>query len=290
MVSYLGLALIRSGNIAEVDYGYFLWFFLSAFLTFLAYPLLPLLERVFRFTSDITLEELSDMNHPLLKRLSVEAPGTLQHSLQVGNLSEAAADAIGANKLMVKVAALYHDVGKMKRPEYFIENQSGSNPHDQIPPKESAEIIIDHVTHGLELAKKHGLPKLLRDFILTHHGTTRVEYFYKKHKEQTGDENVDEKDFTYPGPKPRTREEAIFMFADSLEASCKSLKQPTAQELKDMVDRVMDHKVSAGQLENTNLSFKDLGVVRKVFKKMLKSIHHVRVSYDKESSVSSKSE
>lgn len=290
MVSYLGLALIRSGNIAEVDYDYFLWFFLSAFLTFLAYPLLPLLERVFRFTSDITLEELSDMNHPLLKRLSVEAPGTLQHSLQVGNLAEAAAAAIGAETLMVKVAALYHDVGKMKRPEYFIENQSGSNPHDQISAKESAEIIIDHVTHGLELAKKHGLPKLLRDFILTHHGTTRVEYFYRKHKEQTGEENIDEKEFTYPGPKPRTREEAIFMFADSLEASCKSLKQPTTQELKDMVDRILDHKVNAGQLENTNLSFKDLEVVRKVFKKMLKSIHHVRVSYDKTSSASSKKE
>lgn len=280
IVSYLGLALIRTGDIADVNYIYFLWFFLSAFLTFLAYPLLPLLERVFRFTSEITLNELADMNHPLLKQLSVEAPGTLQHSLQVGNLAEAAAAAIGADKLSVKVAALYHDIGKMKRPEYFIENQAGSNPHDQLSPKESAEIIIDHVTYGLELAKKHGLPRLLKDFILTHHGTTRVEYFYRKHLAENGEEEVDEKDFTYPGPRPRSKEEAIFMLADSLEASCKSLEQPSYEELAQMIDRIIDHKVNAGQLENTDLSFRDLETARKVFKKMLKSIHHVRVSYD----------
>ncbi len=280
IVSYLGLALIRTGDIADVNYIYFLWFFLSAFLTFLAYPLLPLLERVFRFTSEITLNELADMNHPLLKQLSVEAPGTLQHSLQVGNLAEAAAAAIGADKLSVKVAALYHDIGKMKRPEYFIENQAGSNPHDQLSPKESAEIIIDHVTYGLELAKKHGLPRLLKEFILTHHGTTRVEYFYRKHLADNEEEEIDEKDFTYPGPRPRTKEEAIFMLADSLEASCKSLEQPSYEELAQMIDRIIDHKVNAGQLENTDLSFRDLETARKVFKKMLKSIHHVRVSYD----------
>jgi len=281
IVSYLGLALIRKGDIADVNYIYFLWFFLSAFLTFLAYPLLPLLERVFRFTSDITLNELADMNHPLLRQLSVEAPGTLQHSLQVGNLAEAAAGAIGADKLSVKVAALYHDIGKMKRPEYFIENQAGSNPHDQLSPQESTEIIIDHVTYGLELAKKHGLPRLIKDFILTHHGTTRVEYFYRRHlAENDDDETTDKKDFTYPGPRPRSKEEAIFMLADSLEASCKSLEQPSYEELAQMIDRIIDHKVKAGQLENTDLSFKDLETARKVFKKMLKSIHHVRVSYD----------
>lgn len=280
IVSYLGLALIRSGDIATVNYTYFLWFFLSAFLTFLAYPLLPLLERVFRFTSDITLNELSDMNHPLLKKLSVEAPGTLQHSLQVGNLAEAAAGAIGANKLTVKVAALYHDIGKVKRPEYFIENQAGSNPHNELTPVESAEIIIDHVKYGLELARKHKLPRLLKDFILTHHGTTRVEYFYRKHMAAHEGEPVDEKLFEYPGPRPRTREEAIFMLADSLEASCKSLEQPSYDDLMGMIDRIIDHKVKAGQLEETDLSFKDLETIRAVFKKMLKSIHHVRVSYE----------
>lgn len=291
IVSYLGLALIRSGDIAAVNYTYFLWFFLSAFLTFLAYPLLPLLERVFRFTSDITLSELSDMNHTLLKQLSVEAPGTLQHSLQVGNLAEAAAGAIGADKLTVKVAALYHDIGKIKRPEYFIENQAGSNPHDELSPVESAEIIIDHVKYGLELARKHKLPRLIKDFILTHHGTTRVEYFYRKHVAAHDGEAVDEKTFSYPGPRPRTREEAIFMLADSLEASCKSLEQPSYEDLMEMIDRIINHKLKAGQLQETDLSFKDLETIRKVFKKMLKSIHHVRVSYDsKNDSVSKQSE
>jgi len=288
IVSYLGLALIRTGDIGGVNYTYFLWFFLSAFLTFLAYPLLPLLERLFRFTSEITLKELADMNHPLLKQLSVEAPGTLQHSLQVGNLAEAAASAIGADEVAVKVAALYHDIGKIKRPEYFIENQAGSNPHDALPPKESAEIIIGHVTYGLELAKKHGLPRLIKDFILTHHGTTRVEYFYRKYLAENEGKEVDEKDFEYPGPRPHSREEAIFMLADSLEASCKSLEQPSYEELVQMIDKIIDFKVKAGQLENTDLSFRDLETIRKVFKKMLKSIHHVRVNYDEASKEKSK--
>ncbi len=279
-VSYMGLSLIREGNIYTVNYSYFLWFFLSAFLTFLAYPLLPLLERVFRFTSDITLGELSDMNHPLLKKLSVEAPGTLQHSLQVSNLAEAAAVEIGADALSVKVAALYHDVGKTKRPEFFIENQSGYNPHDKLSPKESAEIIIEHVTHGLELAKKHGLPKLIRNFIASHHGTTRVEYFYRQHLANNKDTEIDEGAFVYPGPKPKSKEEAIFMLADSLEASCKSLDQPSYEDLIEMIDRIITFKVSSGQLEESHLSFKELEMCKIVFRKMLKSIHHVRVSYD----------
>lgn len=255
------------------------WILFNIFLTLLSFPLIPLIERVFGLTSDITLVELSDLDKPLLKKLSIKAPGTLQHSLQVANLSEAAAKAIGANALLVKVAALYHDIGKMHQPHYYIENQNDINPHNQLSHLESAKIIIQHVTEGIKLAKKHRLPKVLIDFIWTHHGTTRVEFFYRMYKKEHPDKAVDPALFTYPGPKPSTKEQAIMMIADSLEAASKSLKTPTEEDINNLVENIIKGKIEGGQLQHTNLTFRELEKVKAVFKKLLKSMNHVRIVY-----------
>lgn len=255
------------------------WILFNIFLTLLSYPLIPLLEKLFGLTSDITLVELSDLDKPLLKKLSIKAPGTLQHSLQVANLSEAAAKAIGANALLVKVAALYHDIGKMHQPQYYIENQNDTNPHDQLSHLESAKIIIEHVTEGVRLAKKYRLPGVLIDFIWTHHGTTRVEFFYRMYKKEHPDKEVDPNLFTYPGPKPTTKEQAIMMIADSLEAASKSLKAPTEEDINNLVENIIKGKIEGGQLQHTNLSFKELEKIKVVFKKLLKSMNHVRIVY-----------
>lgn len=280
ILGHLGLSLIRVGSISELQLMPFVWLFIASFLTLLAFPLVPMLERIFGFTSSITLSELSDLNRPLLKELTRIAPGTFQHSLQVSNLSETAAEAIGADALLVKVAALYHDIGKVKNPQYFIENQgSFDNPHSEIDAKESADIIIKHVTDGIAMAKKSRLPSVIIDFIRTHHGTTRVEYFYQMFKEENPDIQVDEAKFTYPGPKPQTREQAIMMIADSLEAASKSLKSPSEKDIDKLVDSIIEGKIKLGQFTESDLSFRDLNTCRKVFKKMLKSIYHVRIEY-----------
>lgn len=258
------------------------WVLFNVFLTLLSYPLIPLFEKLFGLTSDITLVELADMDNHLLKELSIRAPGTLQHSLQVANLSEAAAKIIGANSLLVKVAALYHDIGKMTKPQYYIENQNDDNPHSGLTYLESAQVIIEHVPEGVRLAKKYRLPTVLIEFILTHHGTTRVEYFYRTYQKENPDIDVDPADFTYPGPKPETKEQAIMMMADSLEAASKSLKSPTEQDINDLVDKIIQGKITLGQLENTNLSFQELEQVKKVFKQLLKSMNHVRIAYPDE--------
>jgi cyclic-di-AMP phosphodiesterase PgpH len=241
--------------------------------------LIPLLGSFFGFTSSITLAELSDLNHPLLKELSLKAPGTLQHSLQVANLAESAAKAIGADDLVIKVAALYHDVGKTMKPMYFIENQSGSNPHDKLPFLESAKIIIEHVSEGVRLAQKNGLPRVIVDFIPTHHGTTLVEYFYRNHVKEVKNGENDKAAFQYQGPKPRTKEEAILMIADSLEATSKILKQPDNRSIDDLVDRIVADKMAQGQLNDSLLSFADLEKCKLSFKQTLKNIHHVRIEY-----------
>ena len=274
--------LSEDGNVIQegVRWHLFGWIGLNVFLTMLSYPLIPLIERLFGLTSEITLVELSDLNNPLLKDLSLKTPGTLQHSLQVANLAEAAASEIGANALLVKVAALYHDIGKMANPTYYIENQQHDNPHDKLNYLESAKMIIAHVTEGVKLAKKHRLPSVLIDFILTHHGTTRVEYFYRMYLKE--DPDVDEALFRYPGPKPQTREQAILMVADSLEAASKSLKSPTAQDIDNLADKIIAGKIAQGQFDDTNLTFKELEMIKKVFKKLLKSINHVRIEYPDE--------
>lgn len=278
-IGYFSLSLIQEGHFSDIDYSIYTWLLINIILTLLAYPLIPLLERFFGFTSSISLMELSDMNRPLLRKLALEAPGTLQHSLQVANLSEAAAQDIGANALLVKVAALYHDVGKTKAPEYFIENQSGQNPHGNISYLDSAKIIIDHVHAGVEMAKKARLPKILIQFIKTHHGTTRAEYFYRSYLKEHPDEFVDEQLFRYPGPKPTTKEETILMFADSIEAACKSLKQPTEDNINELIDKIISSKIEHGQLDESTMTFQEFEKVKSVFKKIMKSVHHVRIEY-----------
>lgn len=281
--AHLGISLIEEGALGRVDWYDFPWFFLNGFLTLLAYPLIPLLGRVFGLTSSFTLVELSDMNHPLLRELSLKAPGTLQHSLQVANLSEAAAARIGADPLLVKVGALYHDIGKSKNPEYFIENQRGENPHKLHTTIESARIIIDHVPEGVRLARKHRLPEVLTQFITTHHGTTRVEYFYRTFVHNHPDTPATDSDFRYPGPLPKSREETILMMADSLEATAKSLKNPTGGDIDHLVEKIIGDKISQRQFIVSELNFEELEQCKDVFKQTLKSIHHLRIEYPKES-------
>jgi len=280
VLGYTGLWLVKSANIADLDISMYLNFGLNAILLMLAYPFIPLIEKIFGFTSSISLVELADMNRPLLKELSLKAPGTLQHSLQVANLAEAAAEKIGANSLLVKTAALYHDIGKMNNPSYFIENaKAGENKHDELNDNlESAKIIIKHVTEGYEMAKKASLPKVVADFITTHHGTTRVEYFYKK-ASADGQSEVSEEAFTYPGPKPTTKEQTIMMLADSIEAASKSLKSPTGQDIDKLVESIVNHKITHNQLSESSLSFDELEKCKSVFKSLLRSIYHVRVEY-----------
>jgi len=278
-LGFLGLSLIEKGSIQDIDWSIYTWIFLNVLFTLMAYPLVPLLERLFGFISPITLVELSDMNRPLLRELSIKAPGTLQHSLQVANLAEAAATKIKADQLLVKVAALYHDIGKITKPHFFIENQSGKNPHDGITELESARAILDHITDGVALAKKNKLPNVIIDLIKTHHGTTRVEYFYRNYVNKYPDKQVDEKLFRYAGPRPRTKEEGILMIADSLEAASKSLKNPVEKDIDDLVEKIVAGKITQGQLEKCDLTFKELDVCKREFKKLLKSIHHVRIEY-----------
>lgn len=277
--TYFGLSMIQEGNPINVNWSVYTYLFINVILILLAYPLIPILERLFGFTSTSSLLELSDINRSLLQQLSAKAPGTFQHSLQVGNLGEAAARAIGADHLLVKVAALYHDIGKMQNPTYYIENQNGTNPHRELTALESAKMIIAHVTEGMLLAKKHRLPKLIAQFITTHHGTTRVEYFYRKHQEINNEIEVDEKWFRYPGPKPSTKEQTILMLADSIEAACKSLKNPTGQDIDNMIEKIITGKINAGQLDESAITFGELEETRRVFKKLLRSIHHVRLEY-----------
>jgi len=284
--AFLGLSLVEEGSINRltwdthgITHG---WLALNVFLTLISYPLIPLLEKLFGFTSEITLIELSDLDKPLLRKLSINAPGTLQHSLQVANLSEAAANAIGANALLVKVAALYHDIGKTLAPVNFIENQNGQNPHDEMDEKQSAKAIIDHVTEGIKLAKKEGLPKVIINFIRSHHGTTRVEYFYRNYQAKHPDEEIDDADFCYPGPIPSTKEESILLVADSIEAASKSLKNPTETSINELVDNIVNSKINHGQFANSALSFTELETCKQVFKKLLKSIYHVRIEYPDE--------
>ena len=282
-VSYLGLSFISEGQLSNVNTNIFMWLGINVLLTMLAYPFIPLLERIFGFTSSITLAELSDMNKPLLRELSIKAPGTLQHSLQVAHLSEAAADKIGADSLLVKTAALYHDIGKTLQPMLFIENQMGGiSPHEKMTYFESAKTIIDHVIEGEKLAKKYRLPQVIIDFINTHHGTTRVEYFYRKQLEDFPDKEFDETLFRYPGPNPRTKEETIMMLADSIEASSKSLKNPTGVDIDRLVDKIVAGKISQRQLENSALSFEELEICVGTFKQILRNIYHVRIEYPEE--------
>jgi len=280
LTGYFALAIIQEGTFHDIKPANFGWLTLNALLTFMAYPLVPLLEKGFGFVSDITLLELSDINKPLLKELAIKAPGTFQHSLQVSNLAEAAAFEIGANTLLVKAGALYHDIGKMNNPLYFIENQNPDmNPHDELTFEESARIIIGHVKDGVQMAKKHKLPDILIDFIRTHHGTTVVQYFYQSFLKNYPEKEADIEDFRYPGPLPYSKETAIVMMADSVEAAARSLRNPSSADMDNLVEKVIQHKIKENQLVNSNITFKEITAIKKVFKKILNSIYHVRIAY-----------
>ncbi|WP_116108222.1 HD family phosphohydrolase [Lewinella sp. IMCC34191] len=282
LFGYVGIQLVQGAGWTGINYVDLLWLGLNVFLVLLAYPIIPLLERFFGLISPITLVELNDMNRPLLEKLARQAAGTWQHSLNVANLAERVASEIGGNSLMVRTAALYHDIGKLKNPEYFIENQTGPNPHDRITDLESAKIIIDHVNEGVKLARAAGLPDVIVDFIRTHHGTTRTEYFYRNHIKNHPEREVDEPYFRYDGPLPVTKEQTILMLADSVEAASKSLKQPTEAELYDLIDNIIRGKLTSGQLVQSHLSFQELEALRRIFRSVLKSSHQLRIAYPEE--------
>lgn len=278
IISYIAFTVIQEGNIADIEAEVLLTFLLGGLATLFVQPLIYIYEKIFGMVSDMSLLELSDTNSRLLKELSEKAPGTFHHSLNVANLAEAAANEINANAMLVRVGALYHDIGKMKNPTYFSENQTSAvNSHDELEPTESAQIIIDHVINGIEIAKRHNLPDRVIDFIRTHHGTTTVYFFYMKEKENN--DKVVPEDFMYPGPIPFSKETAILMMCDSVEAASKSLKEPTASVIDNFVEKIINKQMNEEQFLNSNITFKEIQVVKKILKRKLKNIFHLRVEY-----------
>ncbi|WP_083811758.1 HD family phosphohydrolase [Pseudopedobacter saltans] len=279
-VSYLGISLIREGALSSVEWMKFLPFVFSVLLSLLAYPLIYLFERMFGITSDITLMELTNTNSNLLRELAFKAPGTFQHSLQVANLAEAAIYKIGGNALLVRAGALYHDIGKIENPQFFVENQiKGINPHDKLSYEDSAQIIIKHVENGIELARRNNLPEVIIDFIRTHHGNTRVDYFYQSFLKNFPEKFIDENIFRYPGPIPFSKETAVLMLADSVEAASRALKEPDAESINNLVERVIDYKLEQNQLNDSNITLKEIETIKLIFKTMLMGIYHVRIDY-----------
>lgn len=278
LIIYIAFHTITEGTLKGLDLSLLTLFILNGIGILFSQPFTYIYERTFGLVSDVSLLELSDTNSSLLRQLSEKAPGTFQHSMQVANLAEAAAAEIGANTLLVRVGALYHDIGKMQNPLYFIENQKTSlNPHDQLTPLQSAKVIIKHVADGIELARKHKLPERLIDFIRTHHGRSLTYYFYRK--ELDTNPNAKEEDFRYPGPIPFSKETAILMMADSVEAATKSLKNPTYEALGEFVDRIIKKQLDDNQFANSDISFKEIEAIKKVFKSKLTNIYHVRIAY-----------
>ena len=277
---YTAGVLSQDTNLLSLDAERYLMFLLNATLTLMAYPLIYLFERLFGMTTNLTLMELSNTSHEALRELSRRAPGTFQHSVQVANISEDLMNEIGGDALLAKVGALYHDIGKVRNPQYFTENQtSGFNPHEELDYAESASIITRHVTDGLELARQYGLPAEVQDFIRTHHGTTYTGYFFAKEKELHPDGDFDASLFRYPGPRPYSRETAVVMIVDTVEAACRSMKEHTKEATDKMVDNLIDGKIKAGQLDNCPLNYGDISKIRHILKEKMMSIYHVRVEY-----------
>ena len=278
-VAYFAFSIIKEGNAESLNWVKFGYFALNGAATLFVLPLIYIFEKLFGLVSDESLKELSNTNSDLLRKLSETAPGTFQHSLQVANLAEACANEIGANSMLVRTGALYHDIGKMSSPLYFTENQSTSvNPHDELTPKDSAQIIINHIIEGVELAKKNHLPDRIIDFIRTHHGTSLVYYFYKKEEEALGGV-VEKSYFQYPGPIPFSKETAILMMCDAVEAASKSIKEPTALAFDDLVEKIVNKQMEDGQFMNADITFKELQLIKKVLKNKLKNIYHLRIEY-----------
>ena len=279
IIAYFAFFVIHEGSIDNLQWETFGMFILAGLATLFVQPLIYVYEKLFGLVSDVSLLELSDTNTKLLKELSNKAPGTFHHSMNVANLAEASANEIGANAMLVRVGALYHDIGKMSNPTYFTENQStGINPHDELSSKESASIIINHVLEGIEIAKKNNLPDRVIDFIRTHHGTSVVYYFYSKEKQlQNSDVNIE--DFMYPGPRPFSKETAILMMCDSVEAASKSLKEPTSTKIDAFVENIINKQMESDQFLNANITFKEIQSIKKVLKHKLANIYHLRIEY-----------
>ncbi len=283
LLVYLGIVTIQEGNPWAIDPLSMAWFTGNALLLLATYQLIYLFEKVFGFLSDTTLMELSDTNQDLLRKLAEAAPGTFQHSLQVANLAESATQKIGGNPLLVRAGALYHDIGKILKPYYFIENQSPDfNPHKGIDFEESASIIINHVNDGVQLARKHGLPEQIIDFIITHHGTNKVQYFYRLFREKFPEATDELVNFTYPGPKPFSKETAVLMMADSVEAASRALKNISVNTIEDLVDSIINYQQIEEQFNEANITFRDITIIKSVFKKKLINIYHARIEYPKE--------
>lgn len=276
---YFAFELIHEDDLTKLNTRMYIYFMINGILLLFAYPLLFILEKTFGFTSNVTLVELSNINNSLLREMSEIAPGTFQHSLQMANLAAEAANKIGAKSQLVRTGALYHDIGKMVNPAFFTENQSGVNPHKSLNYEQSAQVIISHITDGLKLAEKHNLPKVIKDFISTHHGRGLTKYFYISYKNEHPDEEVDAEKFRYPGPNPFTKEQAILMMADSVEAASRSLPEYTEESIGTLVDKIIDAQVAEEFFKECPITFKDIALVKALFKEKLKTMYHTRISY-----------
>ncbi len=279
ILAYSALGLMQEGDISKINYYFFLWFAGNGLLLLTCYPLIFLFEKMFGFLSDATLLELSDTNHPLLRKLSEKAPGTFHHVIQVANLAEEAIRTIGGNALLMRVGALYHDIGKTGAPGFFIENQGSKNPHDNLVYEKSAEVIIQHVHYGVELAKKYKLPKPIIDFIYTHHGTGLVKYFYTKYVNENEGVVTDISKFSYPGPAPFTKETAVLMMADAVEAASRTLKEYNEGTIDALVEKIINGQIDENQFEEADITFKDIFMIKELFKEKLLNVYHSRIEY-----------
>ena len=276
---YFAFALIQDDDLTKLNTRMYIYFGINGTLLLFAYPLLFILEKTFGFTSNVTLVELSNINNSLLRKMSEIAPGTFQHSLQMANLAAEAANRIGANSQLVRTGALYHDIGKTLNPAFFTENQSGINPHKSLSYEQSAQVIINHITDGIKLAERHNLPKVIKDFIRTHHGAGVAKYFYISYKNEHPDEEVDISMFSYPGPNPFTKEQAILMMADAVEAASRSLPEYTEESINGLIEKIVDGQVQDGYFKECPITFKDIALVKSLFKEKLKTVYHTRITY-----------
>lgn len=279
-IIYIILTLLQEGDFGQINWVDVLWLAGNALLILTVYPLVFVFERIFGFLSDATLFELSDTNQPLLRALAEKAPGTFQHSMQVASLAEEAVLKVGGNSLLVRAGALYHDIGKMENPHFFIENlHEGSNPHNELDERTSAKLIIGHVLKGVEIAKKHNLHETIIDFIRTHHGTGTVQFFYRTYLNTNPDEEVDINEFTYPGPKPSSKENAVLMMADSVEAASRTLKAYTRESISDLVENIVSRQAEEEQFTEADITFADISTIKEIFKNRLTNIYHSRIEY-----------
>ena len=276
---YFAFELIHEDDLTKLNTRMYIYFTINGILLLFAYPLLFILEKTFGFTSNVTLVELSNINTKLLREMSEVAPGTFQHSLQMANLAAEAANKIGANSQLVRTGALYHDIGKMVNPAFFTENQTSVNPHKNLSYEQSAQVIISHITDGIKLAEKHNLPKVIKDFIRTHHGKGVAKYFYISYKNEHPNEEVDLEKFSYPGPNPFTKEQVILMMADAVEAASRSLSEYTEESINTLIDKIIDSQVADGYFKECPITFKDIALVKALFKEKLKTVYHTRITY-----------